>query len=290
MNDKFDIITKIITLILTVLSLIISFRALNISHRGYDLNKSKFDIDTDENLEISVGINSVETLELIYEGNCDDNAFSSYLINASICFVNNSNLPIYIEKYYFNRDIPLDDGSYRPNLNLEIEEIKLPIYIEPQETKFLNCKLRIPIPDDVNTYITEKFNGENLDINKISQYLFFEKNVDIIGNLVENYIDNGEKVYKYNPTIPFHLAFLTTRGNYFETEFYTGFYLPGLRYFDEKYRGLSFSIQYGKEDYKHAIIDFIIEHCIVISLIGIIVYIVFRNIKEIVKKNLDKRR
>lgn len=284
MNDKFDIITKIITLILTVLSLIISFRALNISHRVYDLNKSKFDIDTDENLEISVGINSVETLELIYEGNCDDNAFSSYLINASICFVNNSNLPIYIEKYYFNRDIPLDDGSYRPNLNLEIEEIKLPIYIEPQETKFVNCKLRIPIPDDVNTYITEKFNGENLDINKISQYLFFEKNVDIIGNLVENYIDNGEKVYKYNPTIPFHLAFLTTRGNYFETEFYTGLYLPGLRYFDEKYRGLSFSIQYGKEDYKHAIIDFIIEHCIVISLIGIIVYIVFRNIKEIVKK------
>lgn len=148
----------------------------------------------------------------------------------------------------------------------------------------------------MNTYIIERFKDGNLDIYKIAQYLFFEKNVDMIGNQVEILVDNGDKKYKYNPTIPFHIAFCTTRGNYFTTEFYTGLYLPGLRYFDEEYKGLSFSVKYGKDDWKYVIFNFISEHSVTILLIEItFVIVLFRNLKRnrkrktiIQEDNVDK--
>lgn len=287
MDEKFDKITKLITLAVSFISLCISIIALCTNRNMYEVNKEKFNIDTKENLAISVGINNIEALELKYEEECDDIDFASYLLNVSICFVNNSNLPIYIERYYFSRNIPLEDGSYIPNLYLEIEEMDLPIYVEPQETKFVNCNFRIPIPEKVNTYILEKFNDGNLDIHKIAQYLFFEKNIDMIGNQVKIYVEKGDKVYKYNPTIPFDIAFCTTRGNYFSTEFYTGLYLPGLRYFDEKYKGLNFSIKYGKKDWRDIVYNFIKKYIPIVFLIDIILFIVFKNLRRRIERKVQ---
>lgn len=96
MNKKFKNIVSIISLLFSFISLIISILTLHTNrHRyGYDIN---------ENLSINITIEDVEILEIIRGEDYSNNNYSSYLAHASVCFVNNSNLPIYIEwqNFYF---------------------------------------------------------------------------------------------------------------------------------------------------------------------------------------------
>ena len=123
-------------------------------------------------------------------------------------------------------------------------------------------------------------NIDDLDITKIGEYLFFEKQVDLIGNKVIVDNKNNELCYKYNPTIPFTVSFWTTRGNYFSTDYYTGLYLPGLKYLNEQYKGINFQIKYGEEKFEDIVFDFISEYTTFVVLVDIIVIFVVYKLKN----------
>lgn len=282
-DDKFEKINKIATLSISFVSLILSIVALFVSCQSQSISQKQFNIDTNESLSVSVGKDSIESIDLDIDKN-DDVDFASYLLKTSICFVNTSNLPIYIDHYFISRDIPLEDGSYSANLNLQIESIGSPIVIEPQKTQYVDCYIRIPIPDNVNQYIIEKFGeAEPTNIHKIGEYLFYEKKVDLIGNEIKVVSKDNKEYYKYNPEIPFKISFWTTKGNYFVTEFYSGLFLPGLKYMDEKYFGKNIEISYGKQTIKSIVWDFINKHMKVLisfEVIFIILIIIFYCIKR----------
>lgn len=268
MDNKFDKITKIIALVVSFISLFISIISLSTNKHMYKLNRDKFNIDTKENLEISIGTGDVESIHLKTE---DEDDFASYRLNISICFVNTSNLPIYIDDKYISRYIPLGGGKYSVTNNLEIQNLDLPLLLEPQETKYIKCHIQIPIPENVNQYIVDNFGEtDNLDISKIGEYLFFEKKTDMIGNEVKIINKNGEIYYKYNPTIPFHISFYTSKGNYFSSDYYTGLYLPGIAYLDDKYKGINLEVRYRKETLGNIIINFIQQNIMITFVIAFI--------------------
>lgn len=268
MDNKFDKITKIIALVVSFISLFISIISLSTNKHMYKLNRDKFNIDTKENLEISIVTGDVESIHLKTE---DEDDFASYRLNISICFVNTSNLPIYIDDKYISRYIPLGGGKYSVTNNLEIQNLDLPLLLEPQETKYIKCHIQIPIPENVNQYIVDNFGEtDNLDISKIGEYLFFEKKTDMIGNEVKIINKNGEIYYKYNPTIPFHISFYTSKGNYFSSDYYTGLYLPGIAYLDDKYKGINLEVRYRKETLGNIIINFIQQNIMITFVIAFI--------------------
>lgn len=282
-KKKLDKWMKIITLIFSFVSLIISIIAMFISYGGYMINKKKFDIETKENLEISIGTGEVESIHLKTE---TENDFASYRLNISICFVNTSNLPIYIDDKYIDRYIPLGGGKYSVTNNLEIHDLDLPILIEPQETKYIKCHIQIPIPENVNQYIVDNFGEtENLDVSKIGEYLFFEKKTDMIGNEVKIINKNEGIYYKYNPTIPFHISFYTSKGNSFSSDYYTGLCLPGIAQLDDKYKGINLEVRYGKETLGNMIINFIQQNIMITFIIAFICGIcIGRLYKKILKR------
>lgn len=290
MGDKFDKSTKIISLVFSFVALIVSVIALTINRNGYNINKEKFNIDTVENLTISVGIESFESINLKLEEN--DKA-PSYLIGISICFVNYSNLPIYINKEYISRE-QYSNGVYGTQIlrtPVEIEQLDLPILVEPQETKYVDCYIRITIPEDVNQYIVEEFSDtNNLEITEIGTYLFFEKNTDLIGNKLEISNKDGNKHYKYNPTIPFEISFWTTRGNYFSTEFYEGLYID-IKNAMEKYDNIDFEVSYGEDTKIELVLDFVKNHAIIVILVLVAtIFIEYIFLKKVYKKHNSREQ
>lgn len=293
MKDKFDAITKIITLVFSFVAIIISIIALLVNHNSYNINREKFQIDTTESLTISVGVESFESIALRLNENDEK---PSYRIKTTICFVNNSNLPIYINDEYISRS-RYSNGNYGTqtlDTPIDIEELELPILIEPQETKFVGCYMRITIPEYINQYIIDKFtNTNNLDIEEIGSYLFFEKHTDLIGNEVKTFTEGGVTHFKYNPTIPFHLSFWTTRGNYFSTEFYDGMYC-NINYAIEKNYKFSIESSYGEKSKKEIILDFFINNLgvvlLIMSLIIFFEFIALRRFRKNFRDQLRKER
>ena len=290
MKDKFDSISKIITLIFSFIAIIISIIALLVNHDNYNINKEKFVIDSTENLTISIDSKSFDSIVLKLNENDEK---PSYRIKTTICFVNNSNLPIYINEEYISRKQYLN-GNYGTEIldtTIDIEELKLPILIEPQKTKFVDCYMRITIPQHINQYIIDEFKDtSNLNIEEIGSYLFFEKHTDLVGNEIETFIKDGVTHFKYNPTILFQLSFCTTKGNYFSTEFYDGIY------FDKNYtidENIDFSIGFlsGKKTIKEEFFNFVINNLYIILLV-ITIMIFFKHIalRKISKRNNSKNQ
>lgn len=231
---------------ISYISLIISIISLFISYGGYKINKERFNIDTKENLEISVSTGDVESINLKTR---DENGFFSYHLNISICCFNTSNLPIYIDRAYIISETPFEIGRYASTTKLDVQNLDLPILVKPQETKYVDCYIQIPIPESVRQYIIDNFvETDDLDIFKIGEYLFFEKYTDMIGNKVEVINKDSYPYYIYNSK-SFSLIFFTTKSSCFSVDFYTGLYLPEDEDIDDKYCGLDFEIQYGKYKY-----------------------------------------
>lgn len=285
MKDKFDSITKIITLIFSFVAIIISIIALLVNRNSYNINREKFEIDTIESLTISVGVESFDSIVLKLNENDEK---SSYRIKTTICFVNNSNLPIYINNKYISRS-QYSNGNYGNqilNTPIDIDELDLPILIEPQETKFVDCYMRITIPEYINQYIIDEFTDtNNLNIKEIGSYLFFEKHTDLIGNEVETFTEDGVTHFKYNPKIPFHLSFWTTRGNYFSTEFYDGIYYD-INYAIKKNCDFSIEVSYGEKSKKELFLDFVVNN--LVSVLLVITLILFFECMAL--KRLRKRK
>lgn len=303
MENIFDNVMKILSLIFSFVALVVSIFALIINQKSYDINIEKFKIDTVENLSISVGVESFDSLNLKLE-ECDNDP--SYRIGITLCFVNNSNLPIYINQEYISREQSAN-GLVTSINSAEIEELDLPILIEPLETKYVSCYVRITMPELINQYIVEefinKYNNEesikkegaefldisDLDINEIGTYLFIEKNTDLIGNEVVISMNKGEKQYKYNPTIPFHISFWTTRGNYFSTEFYNGLYLD-IKKAIEKYHNLNLEISYGEKDKMELVSYYLQNHMDVVFSVWIVVVVIFFLKRMILKRYKTKSK
>lgn len=289
MNDKFEKATKILSLFLSLVALIVSSIALSVNRNNFELNKEKHSADTIENITISLGETDFKSFNLKFKENDER---PSYRIKTNICFVNNSNLPIYINKEYIKR-MQYSDGVGKVLTLIEIEDLDLPIAINPQETKFVDFHMKITIPQHINQYIIDEFGYTNdLEIEEVGTYLFFEKHTDLIGNEIILCSKDDKEYLKYNPTIPFELFFWTTRGTYFSTEFYEGLYL-NTDIMIQKYNNFNMEISYGKPDKKEQVLNFLYDNSIVVllALFGILFleYIIMKKFKnKFVLNNKDK--
>lgn len=137
--------------------------------------------------------------------------------------MNNSNLPIYID------DVNISQQSYDKNNHAEIENIDLPILLEPQETKYINFDVVITIPEHIKEYIIEKFpDVDNLNVADVCEYLIFEKETDLLGDKIN--LDS-----KYLEDNIYNIYFFTTRNGVFTIEINEGVYFGDLHYLKDKY-------------------------------------------------------
>lgn len=67
MNDKFDKVTKILSLFFSLVALIVSSIALSINSNNFELNKEKHFSDTVENITISVGKTDFKSINLKFK-------------------------------------------------------------------------------------------------------------------------------------------------------------------------------------------------------------------------------
>lgn len=151
------------------LALIISVFTLSIYKNTYNITKEQFLINTTENLAVSVGSSNVDIVDL----KPDEAEFELYYkAELSICIINKSNLPIYI----ISERVYISDYGNTGRLSPTLNGLDLPILMQPQETKLLNCYMLIKIPDFINEFILEKFPEPSaVDFDTITKYLFFEK-------------------------------------------------------------------------------------------------------------------
>lgn len=286
MNDKFDRVIKIMTWMVSFTSLIISIIALTVNRQMYELSVK-------ENLFLNAEVKDVTILKLVSTEAYDDTNYSLYLVNLTMCFVNNSNLPIYVDyqNFYGYNPVP---NNYKRTIILEMNEVDLPIYIAPQETIFVDYQIKVPIPKKVNESIIEEFgDSPDLDIMKVGEYLFFEKSMDLTGNNVDLRDRFGTKYYRYNPSILTWASFGTTRWNTFYTEFSLELHLPDWENLDEKYKDVYYRIEYGEGDIFDKIQDFIEKNkssIIDTGILIILIIVVFLWLKCFYKKILNEIR
>lgn len=249
---KFDTWLKRINAISSIatafLALIISVLTLSIYRNTYNITEEQFLLNSTENLALSVGSGNIDIVDL-KPGEVEHELY--YKVELSICIVNKSNLPISI----VSESISRSDYGNAVRLSATIYELDLPISMQPQETKFLDCYMLIEIPDFVNKFIVEKFPEPSaVDFDTITKYLYFEKYTDLIGNEVIVEDRDGATYFTQHLTLPLSLRLGTSKGNDFTTQFYEG---GPLFFLDKKYMD-ELSEQYGSwgiEFSKEPIVD-----------------------------------
>ena len=192
-------------------------------------------LNSTENLALSVGSSNTEIVDLkLGEGEPE----LYYRTELSITIINKSNLPIAIVSENISRHDYGNDVRLAPS----IYELDLPISMQPQETKFLECYMLIKIPDFIKEFIVEKFPEPSaVDFDTITKYLFFEKYTDLIGNEVIVEEKDGTTYFTQYLTLPLSLRLGTSKGNDFSTQFYEG----GTQFFLDKEYTDKLTEQYG---------------------------------------------
>ena len=200
----------------SIVSSLTALIALIISFVTFGLTREQSLLDTTEDLALSVGSSNVNIIDLKPE---ETKPELYYRVDLSVCIINKSNLPIYINK----KGVYRSDYGNDIHLSPTIHELDLPILMQPQETKFLDCYMQIKIPDFVNELIAEKFPDlSNTNFDPIEKYLFFEKRTNLIGDEVIVKEKDGRTHFKQYLTLPFSLYLSTSKGNSFSTQFYEG--------------------------------------------------------------------
>lgn len=217
-ESKFDVwikrISAISSSVIAFLALIISVSTLSIYRNTYNITEEQFLLNTTENLTLSVGNNNVDIVDL-KSGETEPELYCR--TELSICINNKSNLPIYIVSANASRPEHGNAVQIFPT----IDGLDLPISMQPQETKFLNCHMLIKIPDSINEFIVEKFpEPSDVDFDTITKYLFFEKCTDLIGNEVIIKEKGGTTYFTQHLSLPLSLELGTSKGNDFSTRFY----------------------------------------------------------------------
>lgn len=267
--NRFNTATKIISITLSIIAIIISVFTL-------DTNKKAYNLDSEENLSMSVTTDIVNFIL--------DDTILIYKTKMSVCFINHSNIPIYITNLYVNKIRNEKDGFKTITVATPVymDEISYPINIKPQETIFADYYVYFLVPVGINMCITENFNDIiNTNPVDICNFLFFDKHFDLLGNVIETKIIDDTTYYNYNytPAIMMEITCETAKGHKFSTRFKDGLYIDTkttnykFEFFEEENSVSEYIYEYLSQE--NLVIIIAIQFTIIILLF--FVSLVFKN-------------